>query len=77
MQWKKLGANIEATDDGMIIHGPTPLSGGSVKTYGDHRIGMMCAIAALLTDSTVEMDDPDCIAISYPTFFEHIDSLIK
>lgn len=74
---KKLGANIEATDDGMIIHGPTPLSGGSVKTYGDHRIGMMCAIAALLTDSTVEMDDPDCIAISYPTFFEHIDSLIK
>lgn len=74
---KKLGANIEATDDGMIIHGPTPLSGSNVKTYGDHRIGMMCAIAALLTDSKVEMDDPDCIAISYPTFFEHIDSLIK
>lgn len=74
---KKLGANIEATDDGMIIHGPTPLTGGRVKTYGDHRIGMMCAIAALITDTKVEMDDADCINISYPTFFEHIDALIK
>lgn len=74
---KKLGANIEATEDGMIIEGPTPLHGASLKTYGDHRIGMMGAIAAIIADGRVELDDADCIAVSYPTFFEHVDSILK
>ncbi|WP_339198608.1 3-phosphoshikimate 1-carboxyvinyltransferase [Solibacillus sp. FSL R5-0449] len=74
---KKLGAKIEATEDGMVIEGPTPLHGGSLKTYGDHRIGMMGAIAALVADGEVELDDADCIAVSYPTFFEHVNSIIK
>ena len=73
---KKLGANIEATDDGMIIQGPTKLHGATLNSYGDHRIGMMAAVAALLTDEPVELDDAQCIAVSYPTFFEHVDSLI-
>ena len=49
---KKLGANITATDDGMIIEGPTSLHGGELLTYGDHRIGMMAAIASLITTET-------------------------
>lgn len=73
----KLGANITATDDGMIIEGPTKLSGASLKTYGDHRIGMMDAIASLVTAGAIELDDADCIAVSYPTFFEDLDLLIK
>ncbi|MGN7476468.1 3-phosphoshikimate 1-carboxyvinyltransferase [Solibacillus silvestris] len=74
---KKLGANIEATEDGMIIEGPTPLHGASLKTYGDHRIGMMGAIAALIAEGEVTLDDADCIAVSYPTFFEHINNILK
>jgi 3-phosphoshikimate 1-carboxyvinyltransferase len=74
---KKLGANIEATDDGMIINGPTKLHGGDLHSYGDHRIGMMSAIAALVSTSPIEIDDPDCIAVSYPTFFEHVEGLLK
>lgn len=74
---KKLGANIEATEDGMIIEGPTPLHGANLKTYGDHRIGMMGAVAALITDGAVTLDDADCIAVSYPEFFEHIDAVKK
>lgn len=74
---KKLGANIEATDDGMIIEGPTRLHGGKLRTYGDHRIGMMAAVAALITDGAVEIDDAECIAVSYPTFFEHVDAVLK
>lgn len=74
---KKLGANIEATDDGMIIEGPTPLNGASLQTYGDHRIGMMGAVAALIADGEVQLDDANCIAVSYPTFFEHVNSLVK
>ena len=74
---KKLGANIEATEDGMIIEGPTPLHGAHLKTYGDHRIGMMGAIAALITDGAVTLDDADCIAVSYPAFFDHIEIVKK
>lgn len=74
---KKLGANIEATVDGMIIEGPTKLTGAALKTYGDHRIGMMGAVAALIADGEVTLDDADCIAVSYPSFFEHLNSLSK
>lgn len=74
---KKLGANIEATEDGMIIQGPTQLTGAALKSYGDHRIGMMAAVAALVTEGAVELDDADCIAVSYPNFFEHLASLQK
>ncbi|HWL22783.1 MAG TPA: 3-phosphoshikimate 1-carboxyvinyltransferase [Ureibacillus sp.] len=74
---KKLGASIEATEDGMIIEGPTKLQGGRLKSYGDHRIGMMAAVAALITDAPIELDDASCIAVSYPTFFEHVDVLIQ
>ncbi len=70
---KKLGAQIEATEDGMIINGPTPLKGASLRTYGDHRIGMMGAVAALISDGAVTLDDAQCIAVSYPSFFEHIE----
>lgn len=74
---KKLGANITATDDGMIIEGPTTLHGGDLLTYGDHRIGMMAAVASLITTAPVTIDDSGCIAVSYPTFFEDILSVKK
>jgi len=73
---KKLGANIEATEDGMVIQGPTPLRGASLQTYGDHRIGMMGAVAALITDGAVVLDDAECIAVSYPSFFEHVEEVM-
>ncbi|MFD1928148.1 3-phosphoshikimate 1-carboxyvinyltransferase [Sporosarcina siberiensis] len=74
---KKMGADIEATPDGMIIHGPTPLTGGVLSSYGDHRLGMMAAIAALATTGAVHIEDPSCINISYPHFFEDLNKLTK
>ncbi|HEP1843984.1 TPA: 3-phosphoshikimate 1-carboxyvinyltransferase [Streptococcus suis] len=72
-----MGANIEPTADGMIIHGPTALHGATVNTFGDHRIGMMTAIAALLTqDGEVELERAEAINTSYPAFFDHLNSLI-
>lgn len=67
-----LGANITATDDGLIIQGGTPLHGGNVTSHGDHRIGMMLAVAALIAKGNVELDDPSAIDVSYPEFFEHL-----
>lgn len=74
---KKLGANIEATDDGMIIRGKSSLHGGSVSSHGDHRIGMVMAIASLLTDGAVELENHEAIAVSYPEFFNHLNTLVK
>ncbi len=71
----KLGASIEATNDGMIINGGTTLRGGKVSSHGDHRIGMMLAIASLLCEGQVELEDPEAISVSYPNFFNHLNSL--
>jgi len=71
----KLGAKIEATEDGMIIEGKTNLKGGNVSTYGDHRIGMMLSIAALISSEEVSLEDSEAVAVSYPGFFEDLDSL--
>lgn len=71
----KMGADIEATEDGMIIHGPTSLTGAELASYGDHRLGMMAAIGALAASGEVVIDDPECISISYPNFFEQLNLL--
>ncbi|MHC5253081.1 3-phosphoshikimate 1-carboxyvinyltransferase [Listeria kieliensis] len=73
----KMGANITPTEDGLIIHGKTPLHGAKVTSYGDHRIGMMLQIAALLVkEGEVELEKAEAVAVSYPDFFEVIESLI-
>ena len=74
-EFKKLGASIEATDDGMIIHGGSTLHGGTVSSFGDHRIGMTMAIAGCLTNEKVVIERSEAIAVSYPSFFEHLQSL--
>ncbi len=73
----KMGATIEATEDGMIIQGPTVLTGANMSSYGDHRLGMMAAIAALVATDKVTIDDAECISISYPNFFEQLNFLMK
>lgn len=72
-----MGAKIKPTADGMIIQGKTPLNGASVNTNGDHRIGMMTAIAALLVeDGIVELIRAESINTSYPDFFAHLEDLL-
>lgn len=72
----KLGANIEATEDGMIIYGKSKLTGGTVSSHGDHRIGMMLSVAAALCNEEVYLENEEAIYVSYPSFFEHLQSLI-
>ena len=71
-----MGATITPTDDGMIIVGKTPLHGATINTFGDHRIGMMAAIAALLVqDGEVELERAEAINTSYPSFFADLEGL--
>ncbi len=72
-----MGAAITPTADGMIIEGKSTLHGARVNTFGDHRIGMMTAIAALLVaDGEVELDRAEAINTSYPSFFDDLETLI-
>ncbi|HEY4554178.1 MAG TPA: 3-phosphoshikimate 1-carboxyvinyltransferase [Bacillaceae bacterium] len=71
----KMGAKIEATEDGMIIHGKTRLHGAAVDSHGDHRIGMMLAIAACLASGETKLENCEAISVSYPGFFEQLDQL--
>ncbi|QKS71103.1 3-phosphoshikimate 1-carboxyvinyltransferase [Paenalkalicoccus suaedae] len=75
LQLQKLGASIEATDDGMIIHGGESLHGGSAESYHDHRIGMTMALAGLISENPVSVSGTDAIAVSYPNFFTHLEEL--
>lgn len=70
-----LGADIVELEDGWRISGRSKLHGGRVSGMGDHRVAMALAIAALTADSPVEIDDPECVGISYPGFFGTLDAL--
>lgn len=72
----KMGADIEITDDGLIIHGRGRLKGAEVSSFGDHRIAMALSIAALAADGTTIIDDVECINVSYPNFYNEVGQLI-
>ncbi len=74
---KAMGCDIEATEDGMIIHGGKQLHGTSINTKKDHRIAMSFAIGALAADGVTEIQDADCVTISYPNFYEDVEMLSK
>jgi len=74
----KLGAHIAPTKDGMVIEGQTPLKvigKQNVDSHGDHRIAMMLAVAALITEGQVDLQDAEAVAVSYPTFLTELERL--
>ncbi|MBC1229068.1 3-phosphoshikimate 1-carboxyvinyltransferase [Listeria booriae] len=73
----KMGVALVGTDDGMIIEGNQTLHGATVQSYGDHRMGMMLQVAALLADSDVTLEKAEAINVSYPSFFEDVASLYQ
>ena len=72
---KAIGADIESTDDGMIIHGGKDLHGAIIDSHMDHRIAMSFAIASLLADGHMTILDKNCVDISFPTFYQDLDRL--
>ena len=74
---KKIGVDIEETKDGMIIHGGDSIMGGEVKSYDDHRIAMALAIAGLRSENGVLLNNPDCVNISFPNFFNLLERMAE
>ncbi len=72
---KTLGADITATDDGCIINGVPRLKGGHIEHLGDHRLMMSAAVASLVSDGEISMEDDGCWNVSYPGFVEQMRSM--
>lgn len=73
----RMGADITATDDGFIINGEKPLHGAVIDSKSDHRIAMSFAIASQIADGETDIQDAECVNISYPTFFSDLKKLSK
>ena len=66
-----IGGTVQEKPDGLIISGkPDLVPGGIVRTHGDHRIAMAFGAISAVPGSNVEIDDPACVAVSYPTFWD-------
>ncbi len=73
---KRIGAKAEELPDGMVIRGKTPLKGGKVDSFGDHRIAMTFITASLISEGPIEVSDVECIKTSYPNFFEDLRKVL-
>lgn len=69
---KRMGADIEATDDGMIIHGGAPLHGAVIDSHLDHRVAMSFAVAGTICSGPLDIQDASCVNISYPGFYQDL-----
>lgn len=74
---RAMRAEVEEFDDGIAVSGPTELRGASIDSYGDHRIAMAFSVAALIADGETEIKGSDCVRISFPEFYELLDSLAE
>jgi 3-phosphoshikimate 1-carboxyvinyltransferase len=71
-----LGAQIEATDDGFVVHGGTGIEGGAIDARGDHRMAMLGAIAGVASRNGVEVTGMEAAAVSYPEFEDDLRALV-
>jgi 3-phosphoshikimate 1-carboxyvinyltransferase len=72
-----MGAQVEQSGDGWRIPGGQRLHGAEIQSYDDHRIAMAFAVAALRADGETLIHNADCVAISYPAFFEDLEKLVE
>jgi 3-phosphoshikimate 1-carboxyvinyltransferase len=75
---RALGARVEEFEDGLRVEGPVRLRGARLKSYGDHRIAMAFAVAALAAEGETEIEGAEeCVRISFPVFFPLLESLTE
>lgn len=72
---RRMNAKVDEFDDGFRVY-RSDLKGSEINTYGDHRIAMAFAVAALIADGETEIGGADCVAVSFPRFFETLLSVV-
>jgi 3-phosphoshikimate 1-carboxyvinyltransferase len=74
---RAMGAKVEELEDGLRIQGGQKLHGASIDSFGDHRIAMAFAVAALRAEGETEIKGAGAAVISYPDFFTALDGLVQ
>ena len=72
---RTLGVTVTETDDGMDITGVERFTGGEIDSFGDHRIAMSLSVAALVAAGEITIRDIECVATSFPTFFQLLEKV--
>ena len=73
---RAMGASVKEFDDGLQVE-LSRLHGTEIKSFGDHRIALAFTVAALLAEGESEIADPECVDISFPEFFDVLDSVVE
>ncbi|MDA1081855.1 MAG: 3-phosphoshikimate 1-carboxyvinyltransferase [Gemmatimonadetes bacterium] len=66
---RAVGAEAEELEDGFVVRGSDRPLAGRVETGGDHRIAMAFGVLGAATGGRITIDDPNCVAVSYPNFW--------
>ena len=74
---RAMGAEVQEFDDGLAVAGHSSLRGASLDSYGDHRIAMAFTVAALIAEGDSEISGSECVSISFPQFFDVLDSIVE
>jgi 3-phosphoshikimate 1-carboxyvinyltransferase len=72
-----IGANAEELPDGFRILGSAEPLRGRIQTHGDHRIAMAFGILGAVGGNQIEVDDRDCVAVSYPNFWTDLANVLR
>jgi 3-phosphoshikimate 1-carboxyvinyltransferase len=75
---RAMGAEVEEYEDGLRVGGPTRLRGAQLSSFGDHRIAMAFAVAALTAEGESEITGAaECVAVSFPEFFDLLERVVE
>ncbi|HEX8354789.1 MAG TPA: hypothetical protein VF611_17920, partial [Pyrinomonadaceae bacterium] len=75
---RAMGARVEEFEDGLRVEGPVRLNGARLRSFGDHRIAMAFAVAALAAEGETEIEGAEeCVAVSFPEFFAMLESVTE
>lgn len=74
---RAMGAEVEELADGLRVSGPARLRGARIDPRGDHRIAMAFTLAGLIADGQTMIESAECVAISFPDFFELLQSVVE
>ena len=72
---RALGADADELPDGFVVRGTAPTLRGRVITHGDHRMAMAFGILGALPGNEIEIDDRECVAVSYPAFWADLSAV--
>jgi 3-phosphoshikimate 1-carboxyvinyltransferase len=74
---RAMGAEVEELDDGLRVFGRARLRSAKIDPRGDHRIAMAFTVAGLLAEGETEIEGSECVAVSFPQFFDLLESVVE